>query len=119
MSISVEITGMDVVFASIDNVTNEQVTQLDQAFQGAGIDTQADAKKACPVKTGRLRASIQYKRIGLCEYEVGTNVNYALPVETGHVTKSGSFVAARPYLFPAFVKNSQKLLDECQKIAES
>ena len=119
MSSGVDITGMDTVFAAIDQVTAEQAQRIDQAVQGAGIDTEADTKKAAPVKTGRLRSSYHYKRTGLCECEVGTNLNYAPPVELGHVTRSGSFVAARPHLFPAFAKNSQKLLAELQQIMES
>lgn len=114
MSGSVEISGLQAVLDAIDANMASKAKRIEQAIQGAGIDTQADAKKACPVKTGRLRASIQYKRIAQYEYVVSTNVNYALVVEAGMHGQR-----AQPYLYPSFLKNSRKLMDELQKIAES
>lgn len=53
------------------------------------------AKQRCPVDTGRLRSSITHRvevetdgMVGI----VGTNVEYAAPVELGHATRGGGFV---------------------------
>lgn len=108
----IEITGASGVEDAMDAALQQLLSKIDAAVQGAGIDCQAGAKQACPVDTGRLRASIQYAKTGEAACQVGTDVEYAMPVEMGHVTQSGSFVAARPYLFPAFISASKNLLDE-------
>jgi|SRR5579885_2549895 phage gpG-like protein len=91
--------------------------KVDAAIQGAGIDTQAYAKQACPVDTGRLRASIQYQKTGLAACTVGTNVFYGPFIELGHWSRGHhSFVAARPFLFPAFQRASKNLVTELKAI---
>ena len=108
---SVTITGLSRVQGNIDKAIANILLKADQAFQGAGIDTQAEAKINCPVDTGRLRASIQYVRLGPCQYEVNTNVWYAWEVELGtHRMK------AQPYLFPAYLKGKRGLKAELGRI---
>ena len=85
--------------------------KVDAAIQGAGIDTQAYAKQACPVDTGRLRSSIQYQRTALGACTVGTNVFYSWYVELGTYK-----MAARPFLFPAFQRASTNLIAELKAI---
>lgn len=63
------------------------------------VGVERDAKRLCPVDTGRLRSSITHVTgvdgRGLVA-KVGTNVDYALPVEMG-TSKS----RAQPFLRPA------------------
>lgn len=58
-----------------------------------------DAKKKCPVDTGRLRGSIT-TNLGNLEAEVGTNVEYARFVEFGT-----RYQEAKPFMVPAIEKN--------------
>ena len=58
------------------------------------------AKKLCPVKTGRLRASINYSTDGQKTVYIGSDVSYAPDVELGHRTPHGH-TAPKPYLRPA------------------
>lgn len=72
----------------------------------AGLMIESDAKRNCPVKTGRLRASI----ISLTDRAklstvVGTNVSYAQAVEFG-----GTNRVAKPFLYPAYFENVSKLM---------
>lgn len=59
----------------------------DLALTRAAIQVQNEARRLCPVDTGRLRASINFSIAGaspettVCR--VGTNVEYAYWVETG------------------------------------
>lgn len=86
----------------------------------SGFMVETDAKKLCPVDTGRLRASITTRvdedalaasvsaltdlferpAIGVA----GTDVYYALYVELGTYK-----MAARPYLRPALEKNRSRI----------
>lgn len=52
-------------------------------------------KKLTPVKTGHLRRSWKTNVISSNEGELYNDVKYAVPVELGHRTKGGGFVAGR------------------------
>ena len=114
--------GLQVIFNNMERHYNELYLEIDAAVQGAGIETEALAKKACPVGTpestgikgykgGRLRSSIQYQRKGPRACRVWTNVSYAVFVELGTTR-----MRARPYLFPAYVAASRHLLEELKSI---
>lgn len=72
-----------------------------------------DAKKSCPVDTGRLRSSITTNIISTYSGEVGTNVEYAGWVEYGT-----RYQSAQPYFEPAVEKNEDKFNEELDKIIE-
>lgn len=65
----------------------------------AALAVQNQAKRLCPVDTGRLRDSITWElgmMNGLPSARVGTNVEYAIYVETGT-----RYMSAQPFLRPA------------------
>ena len=72
-----------------------------------------DAKKQCPVDTGRLRGSITTNIISTYSGEVGTNVEYAEYVEYGT-----RYQSAQPYFEPAVEKNEDKFNDALDEIIE-
>ena len=109
-------SGLDEIFANMDRYASELENKVDQAVQGAGIETEGLAKQAAPVDTGQLRSSIKYTKTADLECTVGTNVSYGPDIEYGHATRSGSHVAARPFLFPAFVTAGQHLIDELKEL---
>lgn len=74
---------------------------------GAAIEAKAEAD--APYLTGALRNSGFHRTTGL-KVVIGFTAEHAEPVEMGHVTKSGSFVAARPYLLPAVEDGRDNLL---------
>ena len=87
--------GFDAAASQLRARTERQLTRL-------GLQIQSNARRACPVDTGRLRASIvaepvtrQGDRLVL---KVGTNVSYAAYVEFGT-----RFMAPQPYMRPAFL----------------
>ncbi len=113
---SVTISGQAQVLAAMNLAVAGLTDATDRAIQSAGLACEADAKGRCPVDTGRLRASIEYQRTGLCECQVGTNVSYAPYVELGHHTRSGSWVPAQPFLFPAYAQAVSDLKDTLVKL---
>lgn len=115
MQVTIKITGnpQSVIQAGLERIKQ----QVNTAVQGAGIDCQALAKQACPVDTGRLRASIQYVSTGPSSCKIGTDVSYGPDIEYGHATRGHkSIVAPRPFLFPAYVKTKQTFRDELAAI---
>lgn len=107
----IQITGASSVEDAMDAALQQLLSKIDAAVQGAGIDCQAGAKQACPVDTGRLRASIQYAKTGEAACQVGTNVEYAVYVEMGTYK-----MAARPFLSPAFLASSRTLMEELKSL---
>lgn len=68
-----------------------------------------DAKRYVPVLTGYLRDHIGHERIGPGGI-VYADAAYAAAVERGHVHhRSGTHVAAQPYLRPAVYKHRSEL----------
>lgn len=70
--------------------------RLDAALKKVTLLVERHAKEYCPVRTGRLRASIHHGKLGDLTYYVGSNVEYAVFVEFGTYK-----MAAKPYLRPA------------------
>lgn len=71
---------------------------VEKALTLAAIQVQNEARRNCPVDTGRLRGSIAISITGAganAEARVGSNLDYALAVEEGHgpiVPKKGQFL---------------------------
>ena len=78
------------------------------ALEIIGGKAETYAKQLCPVDTGNLRNSITHQRYSDDTEVIGTNVEYAPYVELGHHTKSGSPVAARPFLRPAAENHNEE-----------
>lgn len=97
--------------AMIDTKIQGIQAQANAACQGAGIDCLASAKQACPVDTGRLRASIQYTKKSESSCTVGTNTSYAPFVEFGTYR-----MAPRAFLFPSFATTSKAFVEELKAI---
>lgn len=76
--------------------------QVNQLLLKIGLEIEAEAKRRCPVDTGRLRASIVSKSTpeGII---VGSPVEYSLYVEYGTYKMN-----PQPFLFPAVKYIAQK-----------
>ena len=93
---------------------NEFVSnQLKNTLKTCALGIERDAKRKCPVDTGRLRCSISTDLSQINSYEatIGTNVEYAVHVEYGTYKQS-----AKPYLRPAYNQNVKKLTQELKQI---
>ena len=82
-------------------------SRIPVALEACGLQAERSAKLLCPVDTGRLRNSITHATKEQTVY-IGTNVEYAASVETGHILPSGTYVAPKPYLKPAIENNKEK-----------
>lgn len=83
-----KLPGWDAFLTAAQGVVLEHLAQA----------VEADAKTACPVRTGTLRASIEHEVVGDTA-RVGSNVTYA-----GYVEEGTRKMAAQPYLRPALYR---------------
>src|SRR5215510_4070116 len=74
--------------------------KLSKILDEVGQFVEDRAKSGAPFLTGELMNSIGHQTQGY-KTTVFATAEHAAPVEFGHVTASGSFVAARPYMAPA------------------
>lgn len=74
--------------------------KLSAIMDQVGVFIEQRAKSGAPFLTGELRDSIGHQTQGM-KVTIYATAEHAAPVEFGHVTRSGSFVAARPYMQPA------------------
>ena len=112
---------MSVTFISHakDVLTAEQAAK-EKALEIIGGKAESYAKRLCPVDTGNLRNSITHEQFDESTEVIGTNVEYAPYVELGHLTASGTKVAAQPFLRPAAENHTleyRHIIESCMKNA--
>ena len=112
--------------SNVDHVKRITEAAKIAALEKMGGTAETYAKKACPVDTGRLRASITHQKQDEDTMLVGTNVEYAPYVELGHDQEVGRYVPAlgkrlvashvdgKPFIRPAIENHTA----EYKKIVE-
>lgn len=97
------------VLRNLSIIQKRIVTKVYNALQVASNIIVDEAKIRCPVKTGRLRSSIDFN-VSVAKNkmtsEIGTDVYYA-----GYVHFGTSRMKARPFLQLALTENRQKILN--------
>lgn len=108
------IEGLQELNQEFNDLENALTQEIITALMRGGMIIEADAKRRCPVDTGRLRASLttDVEREGKTTFvlKVGTNVEYASFVENGT-----SRMAAQPFLRPAVDAKAKDVVDEIRE----
>jgi HK97 gp10 family phage protein len=120
MKIDITIKGLDEIKKQIQYLEKHAPDELKVATTQSAIYVERQAKHLCPVRTGRLRASITHEILSEGKKhmsKVGTDVHYAPHVEFGTVKAS-----AQPYLVPALLESiatiKQFFVDAIQRVKE-
>ncbi len=80
--------------------------KLETILDKGALMIEGDAKRLCPVDTGRLRASIDVQKPSRWVRSIGTSVEYAPYQEFGTMR-----MRPQPFLRPALHKNRGKIMD--------
>ena len=117
-----DIDGLDEFLNYLNRVASNVDNIIDESLEETSITVTADTKLNTPVTTGALKRSWTHGEVKTNgtnkSIEIGSNLNYAQPVEEGH--KQGStFVQGKFMLKKSILKNEdnlQKTLD--RKLSE-
>ncbi len=91
-----------VVFEWSGDNDNQLLGLADEDVRRLAERAQGFAQRVAPVGTGALAASIKSERVSESHYRVGSDLDYAAPVELGYRHHgSGKHIPAQPYLRPA------------------
>lgn len=85
-NISLNISGLDKVFANLNKLSDEIKTQVALEMNASALNIQSNAKKNAPVNMGTLRNSIILTEeigTGKLVYTVGSKLSYAPYIEFG------------------------------------
>lgn len=108
------IEGLQELNQEFNDLENALTQEIITALMRGGMIIETDAKRRCPVDTGRLRASlttdVERERKTTFVLKVGTNVEYASFVENGT-----SRMAAQPFLRPAVDAKAKDVVDEIRE----
>ena len=92
-------------YNNIPRVIEEAERAKETALTAGAVFVMGEAVIRCPVKTGNLRGSLNYKVLTQDnEAIIGTPVHYGIWVETGTESQS-----AQPYLRPSIDENEQRI----------
>ena len=103
-----DVAGLEVVEDNTAVVLAALPVAIAKGLEKVGQVAEGYAKRICPVDTGRLRNSITHAVDGSQSVVIGTNVEYAEPVE-----------ARSPYLFPAAQQHGSEYRDIIKGALES
>jgi HK97 gp10 family phage protein len=130
IKISAQITGIPDIQLKLKKITDK--AEMEKTMEKAAILVEGEAKRMCPVATGRLQQSITHHPRGALTQEIIASTNYASFIEYGtmklpvgsiespliYKSTSGKFPSYRPFLRPALYLNIhriEKLFDEDMK----
>ena len=81
--IDIDLSSIESLGAALDDYVDDLAKELGISMVDTVVTIEKYAKHKCPVDTGKLRASITSEVTGFKEGAVGTNTEYAMPVEYG------------------------------------
>lgn len=108
----VEVFGLAELLTKLRGLNLKGIAGVKDVVATSGLAIQRGAKVYCPVRTGRLRASIalRFYQSGLTA-EVGTNVVYGPVIEYG-----GRGRMAKPFMQPALDDEREKFLRAIERV---
>ena len=102
-----KIVGLDRVKYALENAPHTIRVVANRVADREIPKVAEKAKRLAPVRTGRLRNSIYWRKTGFLGYMVGAAVYYAGFVEFGT-----RYMRARPYLRPAIEEKLPEIREE-------
>jgi HK97 gp10 family phage protein len=110
---SASIQGLDQLLRQLTALVPAVATAAETQTRTTADAIAATARELAPVKSGRLRGSIQVSKTGP-GYQIGTDLTYAPGVELGLRGRP-----ATPFLYPAFLLHQEQFLQNLKSAIRS
>lgn len=121
-AVTITVTGTAEAAAQLAAIGAVEEGPLQAAVMAGALVIQNDAKRRAPFLTGTLRRSIHTEAdvaAGGAAATVGTDLEYAAPVEFGHTTSAKTHVPAQPYLRPAADENEPAVVAAIEAVLDA
>lgn len=89
----IKVEGLEKLIKRLGEVCEDSDAIVEKGLLRGAERVCADAKLRCPVSSGALRNSIHTEKVAPLTVSVGTNLEYAVPVEYGTGTKGDPAVS--------------------------
>ena len=106
----IEVTHIDLDTKGLDEYISKLGVSEDRALAGLAAQATGYAKDRAPVDTGALKNSINFEKVGEGVYWVSDGVEYGIYQELGT-----RFMAAQPFMVPAFEQTSKDIASMVEK----
>ena len=132
---TISLSGLQKTLSNLEKQGDKILDECDDELAAGAQKMATDAKRACPVDTGKLRAAISASPVKKLVWEIAAQTTYAAYVEfgTGKYVKipagTENFAAqfkgrgirqvnrnAKPYFFPAIFNNRPKVVQELVRV---
>jgi hypothetical protein len=115
MDFAVELLGNRLILENLALLDGTIVARAhDVLEEGATVGLQV-AEDLCPVLTGFLRSRLDVE-VEETSMKITNDTSYAAPVELGHVTRSGSFVPAQPFMVPGWIAAGDYVIEHLKEL---
>lgn len=105
---------VSITFDHLDESQREAHRAIEQALSDGAVEAQATAQFLAPVDTGRLRASISTRDAGPLNFEVYTDVNYAVYQEYGTRYQPG-----KAFMRPSYERHRIPITESCARALQT
>jgi HK97 gp10 family phage protein len=123
MNLNIRIEGVDNLQRELKDITN--IAKLERILELGAVIIEEEAKRYCPVHTGRLMLSITHHKQGTLTQEIVASAPYADYVEYGtfrmttgtpedpyiYTSTAGKYPSYRPFLRSAAYSNFNRIIE--------
>jgi HK97 gp10 family phage protein len=117
------VKGLKRLISTLQNIPTELEPQLEKVVLANAKEIEANAKINAPVDTGKLQQSIKAFKIGALTFKIMANATglapYAIYVEHGKPIGTGPNGGPKPFLFPAYYKQTQQFIEDIENLLEN
>ena len=109
----ITVSGSRVILDNLDALETTLQERIHAAMHEAAETGMQTMQELVPVDTGYLKSQL-YAEVEDEQIRLGDDAPYAVYLELGHHTRSGSFVAPQPFIVPGAVAAGDALKEKLQ-----
>ena len=109
------VKGLKKLLDVLGNIPKEMDGDVEAVLEANAKEIEFEAKRMCPVDTGKLRQSILATKEGDKTYKIEANATGLAPYAP-FVEHGTSKMSAQPFLYPAFFKGRERFTNDLEDL---